>query len=80
MIRDPERLRALAEAIRESSSLVMVCDTDFRCPGWEEGMRQINDALNFCEDIFDAPKYRGPVIKFCPWCGKEIIKREESCR
>lgn len=51
-----------------------VCDKDLRCPGWKEGMKQLIATQIFCNNHTATPKYTGQKFKFCPWCGKEIIK------
>ena len=51
-----------------------VCDADFKCPGWEKGMKEIEAAQIYCSFRPGAPKYTAPKIKFCPWCGNKIIQ------
>jgi len=78
MNKDTERLKGLIVSIRDSLSPVVVCDSSFKCSGWEEGMEQIEAAQIFCSNHSAGPKYTAPVFKFCPWCGKEIYKKIES--
>jgi hypothetical protein len=53
-----------------------VCDKDLRCHGWEEGMKQIVAAQIFYANHAGGSAYTGPLFKFCPWCGKKIIREE----
>jgi len=72
MNHDTKKLNKIVEAVRETLSPALVCDADFKCWGWEEGMEQIEAAQIFCSNHSAGPKYTAPVFKFCPWCGKEI--------
>jgi len=66
------KLKALIACIRDSHSPVPVCDSDFKCPGWEAGMAQIEAAQIFCTNQSARPRYTAKTFKYCPWCGKEI--------
>jgi len=72
MNKDIEKLKELIECIRDSLSPIPVCDSAFKCPGWEKGMEQIGAAQMFCSVHLGAPKYTAPAFKFCPWCGKKV--------
>ena len=42
------------------------------CEEWKIGWKQIVAAQVFCANQAAGPKYMGPVIEFCPWCGEHL--------
>lgn len=49
----------------------MKCPND--CEGWVIGWKQIIAAQRFCAIQTAGPKYIGPTVKFCPWCGERLV-------
>ena len=49
---------------------------------WKDGDTQWTSKIEFCcyrmaEEILDTPKtIRFDIVKFCPWCGDEIIRKD----
>ena len=48
----------------------IVCDSIFRCEGWESSYYPIKSAVEYCytKGMLEHIK----PYKFCPWCGREI--------
>jgi len=59
-----EKIKKLIDSIREANSPGVVCDSVFRCEGWEKYY----------------PKWSSVCMtyKFCPWCGKEITRGNDG--
>jgi hypothetical protein len=53
-----------------------VCDRYFKCPEWEEGMKQIESAQMLA--FIHRMKYTGKPFVFCPWCGQKIYRERLS--
>jgi len=49
-----------------------------KCPDWEEGKNGL-DAF-FDLGYSHGLHYKGPVWKFCPWCGGPLLKRIQRKR
>lgn len=71
MIKDKKKLNELIECVRDSLDPTVVCDADFKCLGWQNGMKQIESAQIFMAAHGIECSYQA--FKFCPWCGKKII-------
>ena len=69
MRKTKEQLDKLVKSVRKNTGYV--CDSLFRCDGWERSMKQITDCQTFMAITRDV-KYTGLPFKYCPWCGKEI--------
>lgn len=54
----------------------MKCPKD--CWGWNIGWGQIIAAQTFCALQTAGPKYTGPIVEFCPWCGERLVKHVKN--
>ena len=39
------------------------------CDEWQNGIKQVNDAIIFCNFQGGGPKFNAEPFRFCPWCG-----------
>jgi len=43
------------------------------CSDWEKNIESVVSAMVHM-NIFHDIKYNGEVMRYCPWCGQQIIK------
>lgn len=51
--------------------VLMVCS----CKKWEQGMPSLRAAVIIAQR--HGFGYEGRVIKYCPWCGKKLKKKDQ---
>jgi len=45
------------------------------CLYWQENIKQLTDMQIFCMNRLAAPKWKGRVFDFCPWCGGLLLEK-----
>lgn len=49
------------------------------CPGWRRSARQERDARVHYQKCTGV-EYTGDMIRFCPWCGVSLEKKESESK
>ena len=52
----------------------MIC----KCEDWKENIEKINDPIEFQAIRSCTSGYTGKIFVYCPWCGKELEKENET--
>lgn len=42
------------------------------CKDWAENIKQLTDMQIFCANHAGAPKWKGKIFVYCPWCGQKL--------
>ena len=45
------------------------------CDDWVEGIAELDSRFTFAS-LHDGKIYKGPLFRYCPWCGAELSETE----